>query len=572
MVNANVPVSAVEIQSPFLRAVRSFLETNYFYVISAGMMILGCYLLMRSTPVSGGEIQRVLTGLLVLQGYELLVLGTIGLIRRRLPTIEDTLTLVGVEMILLFDPTFFANNFHTLVQSDHANAVGPWVNVGALLLLPIKLWAVGWINGLRLSRGTWGWLLLAGGIIYLAPAVLATTDPVWGRTGTFLAVCWLSAVALVLPPSTDGVIASGRERIRSGLHHRWAPRFFMHFPAILLMAHLAETWFVHKIDFHGALLVPIFVTIGARALFHLQTASLAARIAILDAFVAASILASFPKAGISPKEVYNAPEPFFNSIGPLVVAGVAACLVYTLGSIRFRQPRLLLRPLLMAVGGCVALLHELGWLAIVWEFVRGVAGWLLENSTLIEGLLISSALTLSVAFWRPGFSLLSGLWMLTWTLRLEPVALDTHFAEMLQMLLALLLAVSAMEGSPSERAFRQGLILMIPLVALLRVAIAPFDWSLAVLIAEIALLFLFAVASQNRWLVAYSLGLAVLLSGWVGRSEILGLGAPALVIAAALALFAAGVFVSFRKDRLIAKLSALEGGEATQPPVSSSER
>lgn len=544
-------------RTPIARAIRAFLETNYFYVISAGLMILGCYLLMRSTPVSGGELSRVLHGLLVLQGYEFLVLGTITMIRHRLPTIEDTLTLVGVEMLLLFDPTFFANNLHTLVQSDRVNELGPWVNMVALALVPVKLWLIAKLNGFRLARTTWLYLLICGAVVYLAPALLATTDPVLGRSGTFWALCWVVGITFVLPPSADGIIASGRERIRSPRHHRWVPRFFLQFPAILVLFHLGETWVVHKINFQGALLAPLFLAIGARILLQLRDVEFGVRLALLDMFALAAVIASVPAAAIKPLEVYNAPEPFFTSILPLVCSAGAAAFVYTLGWLLTGRRVLLARPAMMMAAGCVWLAWEKGAVAWLWTWLAAAFSIVLENVFVIELGLVLLGLALSVVYWQPRATMLIGFWIIGWLLRLPEIGLYSHFAETFQLACMVLLVGSIMEDDPSETAVRKILAAIIVLTSMGREFVAPFDWSIYVVYTYAALLLIYGFAIGDRIAKAFGGTVVFVTTVWLMRSGFLSLGAPTLVIASSLILFAAGIYVSFAKERL---LERLDGG------------
>jgi hypothetical protein len=543
---------------PLLRFLRGFLETNYCYVISAGLMILGCYLLMRGAPVAGGEITRILTGVLVLQGYELLVLGTIMLIRRRLPTIEDTLTLVGVETILLFDPSFFANTFHTLVQSDRANGVGPWITAGCLALVPIKVWVIARMNGFTLAGSTWGFLLLAAAIVYLMPGLMATTDPALGRTGTMFALCWLTMICLVIPPVADRVISAGRDRIRSPLHHRWVPRFFLHFPAILLFAHLGNTWWVHLVNFQAALVAPLILAVGVRALLRNKHWAIDSRVLTMDAFTLAALVAALPAIGVSPKEVYNRPELFFAGIGPVALVGMVASVVYAVGGMRLALPTLFIRPAIIALAG-------LGWLA----YTKGLFDLLLQNWLWVEIAVWSILFVLTA--WRRWHGFLP--WLCIWVVpigaRLPGIGFVSHLPEILQALyLVIYLQIHLMErgrGNPESQGLEleQLFFFLIGLMAVLRAIISPLEWSIpwAFLLAGTAIGL--AVIYRVPALAKIGGAQATILAVWLLRGWILGLGASVLVIAASLIIFAVGVLISFRKERW---LQALDPDNA---PVSS---
>src|SRR3990172_3495050 len=144
-----------------LRFVRAFLEGNYFYVLSAVLMMLGCYWLMPISIAEAEQFERRLKALLLLQGYEVLVIATAVTLVFHLRTLGDAFTLFIVELVLLLDPTCFSNAFFTLKTVS-----GGMVNVICLALVPVKLGVLQHCLQLRVAPRAFAALLLTALFVY----------------------------------------------------------------------------------------------------------------------------------------------------------------------------------------------------------------------------------------------------------------------------------------------------------------------------------------------------------------------------------------------------------------------
>jgi hypothetical protein len=169
---------------------RRFVEVNYFYLLSAMLIILGCWLMMPDHEEEGERFSRTLTSLLILQGYELLVIAAAVWIVSRLKFLSDAFTLMVVELVLLFDPTFFSNSFFTLGVVEGMVARCAWVNAGCLALAPLKLWLLARLLHLRLAPGTWVGLSVAAAVVYLAEGPLALDRPLEFHAAYLYGLAW----------------------------------------------------------------------------------------------------------------------------------------------------------------------------------------------------------------------------------------------------------------------------------------------------------------------------------------------------------------------------------------------
>ncbi|MCA9447695.1 MAG: hypothetical protein KC931_11305, partial [Candidatus Omnitrophica bacterium] len=146
---------------------RRIIQGNVFYIFSAFLMMLGCFLLMPTSSIEEAEqFTRRLRSLLILEGYQFLVIVTAVVIVRRLRILSDAATLLLIATTLLLDPTFFSNAFLTLRTPESLAT-----NIGCLLLVPAKLSILQWGLRIRLTARALLSMGLAGGLVYFGPAV-----------------------------------------------------------------------------------------------------------------------------------------------------------------------------------------------------------------------------------------------------------------------------------------------------------------------------------------------------------------------------------------------------------------
>lgn len=527
---------------PGAALLRRFLEGSYLYILSALAMIAGCYLLMRTTPAAGGEFLAVLRGLAILQGYEVALILTAALIVRRLGRLDDAFTLLAIELTLLLDPTFFVNNFHTLMQSDRATPMGIHANAACFALVVAKLALLQAVLRIRLSGRAFAAFVLTAAIVYLAPRWLAVKEATLERHAYFFVLTWLMPMLALAMPARDAVLA----RVRSGefltpAQKRHLPGLFLAVPALLLPLHLGESWYVHNLTFYGVYLSPLFVAVALRlALQRTNAERVWPRMFAVDLLAAVALVAALPQVQMSWREVHNTPAPWLNGIAPLAVVGAVVAAVYAIFFLVHGYRPALARVLLLAGAAATMLALRHGALGIASRHPAVPAGlmwvacfaiWLRWRHAATE--LLLGAATLAV------------LWML-------PVNPSRYFWEYAQGAALVVLALYHRHGG--SRTDRLVMALVLVSLGCWRCVVAPGTLTTAVAGAEVLGLALIGwLASERRY---------TMVAGLQAAAVVVILARPTAgmaLVAAGVLLFAAGVWVTFRRERLLRAL--------TPPPV-----
>ncbi len=233
---------------------------NIFYFLSAAFMLLGCYMLIHSGAGKGLDFPRTLKSLLMLQTYELLVILTALIIVRHFRRLDDAFHLLLIEWLLVFDPTFFSNSFHTMPGD-----VGPLVNIVCLMLAPLKLALLQRGLRLRLHPRAWAGLLAAAAFVYLSEYPLShprrnSHDP--ASFMIFYGMCWVPAVVSALLPAVRCMLVDTTHLPKQFISDRrqaflrWA---LLLLPMLVIFAHLAETLRVHEIPYYMAFVTPLLL-------------------------------------------------------------------------------------------------------------------------------------------------------------------------------------------------------------------------------------------------------------------------------------------------------------------------
>lgn len=549
--------------NPGVALLRRFVEGNYLYVISALVMIAGCYLLMRAAPNGGGEFTAVLRGLAVLQGYELLILGTSALIVRRFSRLDDAFTLLAIELALLLDPTFFVNNFHTLMQSDRATGLGIYANTVCFGLVIAKLLVLQGTLRFRLSPRAFAGFVLVAALVYLSPRWLAVKEATVERHGYFFALCWTLPLLALAMPGVDRVLSSVRNSgFLSPAQRTLLPRLFLVIPALLLPIHLGESWYVHNLTFFGAFLSPLFVAAVLR--LATQPAAPERRFGLLlavDALALVALMLAFPAVSVKWREVHNAPAPWLTGVLPLAMTGFAVAAGYLAFHRTHGTRAALVRVALLAAGALAGAAWRLGAAgAAVRLGDSGLESFMRFLDANPAVLPIGVWLFFAGLWWRFGgafWEICLGVATLVAAWWLVPDA-EQHGWETTQLVVAWLLVVYHRHGKnlPDR---------LVGAVALAAIGLVRFQQEpgtvTAVAVALECLSLALAGWSLHEWRYKVPAGLqafgfAVLLAA--------GLGPAVLLVGAGALLFLGGVAVTFRKERLLAALAKLD--EPSRPP------
>lgn len=587
--------------SGFVLLARRFIEGNYFYVASAMLFLLGCKLLMNSPMIGESNFARTLHTLLVLQGYEVLVIAAAVMIARHFKVLNDAFTLLIIELTLLLDPTFFSNSFFTMLITESQAEQAVMVNVVCLLLVPAKLIILSGLARIRLSARVWLGIGAAAALIYIGPYPFSSQALPFDEYGyyAYYALGWgVLIVALLMPPVAEAVVKSGNapEGFLTAGQGRWLPRFAVLLPQVILAMHYAEHLWVHPIRFYWMFAGPPLLGLGAVIMMNARRDDDGARgaVAAMDAMVVAVLLMTFGSSMTQGKEIvkaqvrlYPSAPDFFMSPAPLALAGVAIIGLYIMAFFRLGYKPALWRAAALSVCGMAGGLVKSGVFAIIGGWLGDMAKWaggeLSWLGTMIKrfaewigsgasaagqaGVEVIAAypwlaagmaglVLLAMAWrWKNLFTwMLAGLFWIVFGLAALPGAFMSWIFEGAQIACAWLIVCYLRFGDPrKERWVAAALMVGIGFARYLVVR----DYAtLGMAAAEGAALLMLGWWRRDGGLGAIGTAQLLALTGWLGR------GLPALVspsvaiITVGLALFVVGLVVTFRKEIILGKILA----------------
>ena len=231
--------------------------SNFFYPLSALLMLLGCYTLSHALALEPGRLGGLAALMSTLHVYELLLitLALVVLSRLRLP--DDAASLVAIETLFLADASLLLNE---LLAADLAWGTAGWAI--AVLLATLKLAAV--------SRGTR--LAVDPGIVAAAlQLLLVLTVPAlfawalrWRQLEPGLVhAWWWGAAAASLGAWVVGRRAAGvADGSEAATRFR---RWLTVVPSASLLVHLHAGGWVYDIPFRWANLAAVLMAAAAAA-------------------------------------------------------------------------------------------------------------------------------------------------------------------------------------------------------------------------------------------------------------------------------------------------------------------
>ena len=84
------------------------MKSNPFYALSASAMLLGCWLLSQALQLQAGQLRGLLLLMLVLQVYEVLLVGLGAYLVRSKRAPRDGLVVLVIESVFLMDATLLS--------------------------------------------------------------------------------------------------------------------------------------------------------------------------------------------------------------------------------------------------------------------------------------------------------------------------------------------------------------------------------------------------------------------------------------------------------------------------------
>ena len=354
------------------RMLRRTIEGNLCYLVSAVLVMLGCYLLMQRAIGDGLYFYYTLKTLLILQFYELLVIGTAVIVVRRLGTLGDAAMLLMIEMVLLLDPTFFSNSFATMELP-----AATLVNGLCLALVPLKLEFMR--RGLRLeaSRSAWGAFMIAAVVAYQVEGLMIREMAGQRVLMLYYALCWVPLL-LALMQRPTGTQLSAAER-GSGFVTRsqlvWLNRVVVLAPMAIVVAHCLESATVHedRIRLYAFHFAPIVLALGWMGLVNAPAAIPRAALARLDVAVVGAIALTLPlfnsmipEVKISSVTLPRDTAPAFMADGTVLwLTATVAIGLYGWAMARLQDRRIYRRVAVVASIILIQAAYRHGWMEIV---------------------------------------------------------------------------------------------------------------------------------------------------------------------------------------------------------------
>jgi len=534
---------------------RAVFEGNYFYIISALSMMLGCYLLMPSASITEAEqFGRRLRSLAMLQGYEVLVIAAALWIVRKLKCLDDAFTLLLIEIALLLDPTFFSNAFFTLRTPASVS-----LNFTCFILAPIKLGILQWGLGLRFTGRANLSFLVAAALVYLGEGPLNLARTPLTDSGYYYLMGWGAAFLILLLPTLQRFLTVAAED--SGLlaenQRKWLPWLTALIPVFIVAAHYLESASVYEITFYPLYLGPLLVAVALLIIkiarpdaVHLE------RSLFVDLCCGFALLLTSRGINVGsvaePADRTLIPAWITSTTGPIVM-GVAVVAVYLYFAFRLRYIPALYRVAILVSAGAVYFLVQstlwskgLSLSASGMEILGKTAASHPRFCPIVIGVILLAAARRFRNFWC---WLLGGVPPILLAFSFLPGPLHGWVPEMVQAFLVWAVVLYHRFADPRNE--RVVLAVIVAIVGFTRFASDPAFWSAAIVLAESGgLVAAGFYCRQKGYLVTGLLqGCAFGFVGFRSLSRFIHPGYA--VVGVALLLFGVGLVVTFRKKRIL---------------------
>ncbi len=551
---------------PFLAAL---IESNVLYVVSALLVMSGCRMLMHSDSIVGSEFQKTLKALLILQGYEVLLLGTALLIVRRLRIVSDAGKLFTIGFILLLDPTFFSNSFHTLYLLDGGVVESLGVNLVCFALAPVKLLIAISILNIHLSPRMWFAFCVACAIVYLAEFPIAREAPGRFLEEAYYIFAWTPFVlACAMPGLHRAGRFTGPRGYATDLQRRRLPRILVLTPLAFAVLHYFETAIVHEVNFAAFNLAPIVLLIVPVVIANTFLEDIrSTRLRGIDVVVAGCLLLSSP---------WFVPDwgrdsmTFPGQIVPVTVVAAIAVLLYGVWWIKFGDHRVVWRISLIGAVG-------FGYFAIR----SGAIAWILENILIVfefglhhltfHSLYFIAILWLTaigLAWWKKHPVTWIGAGVMTAVFVIDRLGqpLATLVPELAQASLLFTAILALRFGDHRRLALR--VVTVACIVGLVRYGYTAEAIHFAVFAFEILFTTLLAVVLRDRRFAIVAVAGSLAFGVWIQRNNIGAISWQVTVLLAGLLAFAGAVWVTFAKDRLLLRVGYPDSAASSHIDVS----
>jgi hypothetical protein len=289
-----VPSTAPTYPKPFSWWVQKLFACNPFYLVSAALLLYGCYRVSVDAPLFNVETARLLFNFISVQVYEVLLVFTAVFLARRCIWYDSTL-LVGLENLLVFVPFIFIS-LAALIDSSMAFTMSL---VGAAVVLLRFGSLKKFFTNLNLP-----WRVLKIGAAFLALNVaLPLLYRHFGETKVGIHIesgaaymmnefTWLLILPAVL------ALANIFPRVGAGGNlppqHRWLPAGMFALWIVVTGVHLYGLDYVYQFEFRSELFAPAIWVLAWTASRRFSVNNLLARYALMIPPALAPLIAIAP--------------------------------------------------------------------------------------------------------------------------------------------------------------------------------------------------------------------------------------------------------------------------------------
>ena len=244
--------------------------------------------------------------LFLLQGYEILVIVTAGIIFRRFKKLGDAFTLFLVELALLLDPTFFSNAFHTMPNVMETPIHVAWINAGCLALAGLKFLIMVQLLRLPIKLRAQIAFLFATGVVYLGEWPLNLLEGRVPLYDYFYLLGWVPLCLVFLYPSFKEVLQNNTSGHLTQRQERGLPIILLVLPLVIIMAHYIESIQVYFLQFFPRNFAPILLAGCILMIKNTKDKSaLGSRLILNDCLCLSALWISLSMTNVSPKSSFD---------------------------------------------------------------------------------------------------------------------------------------------------------------------------------------------------------------------------------------------------------------------------
>lgn len=546
-----------------------FIQGNLFYVVSALFMMLGCYLLMKSPAISGSVFIKKLKALLILQGYEILVIATAIIIVRRFTKIGDAFTLFLVEIVLLLDPTFFSNAFFTMVHQDIPLLQAGGVNLICFALVPLKIVILAKMLKIKLDSRTWAGFFLAAAVVFLAEGPLVRNPALPGYYEYYYLLGWIPFFLSGVFPSMntaagflkDDDFATERQKNLLG-------RFLVFVPLVIVSLHYLESAMVHGIRFYWLYGIPWLLALNILIIKNWKSDEKNEFIALVDVISIIALVISFGPFNMRGKALLHklteSSPDFISGTAPTIFCGIGLILVYLYFYWKRKYAPALVRIGLILFGGLgylgVRIISSSGVIESIVNGLENLAGWIGSHPVFIEAIIglilwiIVLKFPLSFTSW-----VIAGNYTLIMTYFNLPIKFTSWVPELFHVVLLYNLVLSHLFMRFEKMHLWIATFLALAGLTRLTFSRTLLAWAEPAIIS-VGLISAGLILREKGYVIIGGLNLLVLLPIALWRFIKMA-GISVVVIVTGLVLFIIGIIVSFKKKKILDWLESLSSSE-----------